>query len=69
MIFDVVVASACGQAQGEMGHFYCPNDEKVYIDLAFYRQLRRQLGAPGDFAQAYVIAHEIGHRVQHLLGI
>jgi len=69
VIFDGVVASACGQAAGAMGPFYCPNDEKVYIDLAFYRQLRQQMGAPGDFAQAYVIAHEIGHHVQHQLGI
>lgn len=69
VIFDGVVQSACGQAAGAMGPFYCPSDEKVYIDLAFYRQLRQQIGAPGDFAQAYVIAHEIGHHVQHLLGI
>jgi uncharacterized protein len=69
VIFDGVAASACGRAEGSMGPFYCPNDQKVYIDLAFYRQLRRQLGAPGDFAQAYVIAHEIGHHVQHQLGI
>jgi predicted metalloprotease len=69
VIFDRVAASACGRAAGSMGPFYCPSDEKVYIDLDFYRQLRRQLGAPGDFAQAYVIAHEIGHHVQHLLGI
>jgi predicted metalloprotease len=69
VIFDGVVASACGQAAGSTGPFYCPNDEKVYIDLAFYRQLRQQMGAPGDFAQAYVIAHEIGHHVQHQLGI
>jgi hypothetical protein len=69
VIFDGVVASACGMAQGAMGPFYCPSDQKVYIDLDFYRQLRRQLGAPGDFAQAYVVAHEIGHHVQHQLGI
>jgi hypothetical protein len=69
VLFDGVVRSACGMAEAAMGPFYCPNDQKVYIDLDFYRQLRRQLGAPGDFAQAYVIAHEIGHHVQHLLGI
>ena len=69
VIFDGTVSSACGLAQASMGPFYCPNDQKVYVDLAFYRQLRQQLGAPGDFAQAYVIAHEVGHHVQHLLGI
>ena len=69
VIFDGVVQSACGMAQGAMGPFYCPSDQKVYIDLNFYRQLRQQLGAPGDFAQAYVVAHEIGHHVQHQLGI
>jgi len=69
VIFDGVANSACGRAAGSTGPFYCPNDQKVYIDLNFYRQLRSQLGAPGDFAQAYVIAHEIGHHVQHLLGI
>ena len=69
VIFDGTVSSACGLAQAAMGPFYCPNDQKVYVDLAFYRQLRQQLGAPGDFAQAYVIAHEVGHHVQHLLGM
>lgn len=69
VLFDGVVASACGQASGAMGPFYCPRDQKVYIDLNFYRQLRQQLGAPGDFAQAYVIAHEVGHHVQNQLGI
>jgi predicted metalloprotease len=69
VIYDGVVASACGRAQGSMGPFYCPSDQKVYIDLDFYRTLRQRMGAPGDFAQAYVIAHEVGHHVQNLLGI
>jgi predicted metalloprotease len=57
------------QGQADMGPFYCPADQKVYIDLAFYETLKNQLGAPGDFAQAYAIAHEVGHHVQNLLGI
>ena len=68
MLFTDVVRSACGMAQSAMGPFYCPNDQKVYIDLGFYRELRDRFQAPGDFAQAYVIAHEIGHHVQTLLG-
>lgn len=62
-------AGGCGAGQAAMGPFYCPADQKVYIDLAFYETLTKRLGAPGDFAQAYVIAHEVGHHVQNLLGI
>ena len=69
VLFTEAVRSACGNAQSAMGPFYCPGDHKVYIDLSFYRDLTEKLGAPGDFAQAYVIAHEIGHHVQNLLGI
>ena len=68
-IFRGSYATACGQGQAAMGPFYCPGDQQVYIDLAFYDTLRQRLGAPGDFAQAYVVAHEVGHHVQHLLGI
>ena len=68
VLFRGRVQSACGFASAAVGPFYCPADSKVYIDLSFYDELRRRLGAPGDFAQAYVIAHEIGHHVQNLLG-
>jgi hypothetical protein len=69
VLFRGATPTACGTGQTAMGPFYCPGDQKVYIDLAFYQTLRDRLGAPGDFAQAYVIAHEVGHHVQHLLGI
>ncbi len=68
VLFRDGTQSDCGLGQTAMGPFYCPNDEKVYIDLGFYQELKQRLGAPGDFAQAYVIAHELGHHVQHLLG-
>lgn len=69
VLFTGYVSSACGMAQSAMGPFYCPGDSKVYIDLSFYQDMKTRMGAPGDFAQAYVIAHEIGHHVQNLLGI
>jgi predicted metalloprotease len=69
VLFRDAVRSGCGAAGSETGPFYCPADEKVYIDLSFFGELDRRFGAPGDFAQAYVLAHEIGHHVQHLLGI
>lgn len=69
VLFRGSTPTACGQGQSAMGPFYCPADQKVYIDLAFYDTLSRRLGAPGDFAQAYVIAHEVAHHVQNLRGI
>lgn len=69
VLFRGAVRTACGAGQAAMGPFYCPADQKVYIDLGFYDTLKNKLGAPGDFAQAYVIAHEVGHHVQHQLGI
>ncbi len=68
VLYDGQVRSACGSAQSAMGPFYCPGDEKLYIDLSFFRDLQTRFGAPGDFAQAYVIAHEVGHHVQKLTG-
>jgi len=69
VLFSGSYPTACGQGEAAMGPFYCPNDQKVYIDLRFYRVLEQKLGAPGQFAQAYVIAHEVGHHVQNQLGI
>jgi predicted metalloprotease len=69
VLFSNAVRSACGTGQSAMGPFYCPNDQKVYIDLSFYRELRDRFRAPGDFAQAYVIAHEVGHHIQNQLGV
>jgi len=69
VLFTGLVESACGYAQAAVGPFYCSRDKKVYIDLSFYRDLKNKMNAPGDFAQAYVIAHEVGHHVQKLLGI
>ncbi len=69
VLFTGATPTACGTGQSAMGPFYCPADRKVYIDLAFYRDLKQRFHAPGEFAQAYVIAHEVGHHVQNLLGI
>lgn len=69
VLFSGAVRSACGTAQSAMGPFYCPGDRKVYIDLDFYNELRQRFHAPGDFAQAYVLAHEVGHHVQNLIGV
>ncbi|AWP77563.1 hypothetical protein CS345_08200 [Bordetella bronchiseptica] len=69
VLFRGATPTACGTGQAAMGPFYCPGDSKVYIDLGFFDEMERRLNAPGDFAQAYVIAHEVGHHVQHLLGV
>jgi uncharacterized protein len=69
VLFTGAVQSACGNAQAAMGPFYCPGDERIYLDMGFFREMSEGLGATGDFAQAYVIAHEVGHHVQKLLGI
>jgi predicted metalloprotease len=69
VLFGEAVQSACGTGQSAMGPFYCPLDQKIYLDMSFFRDLDQRFGAPGDFAQAYVIAHEVGHHVQTLVGI
>jgi uncharacterized protein len=69
VLFTDAVRSGCGYAEAAMGPFYCPADHRAYVDLGFYRELKNRFGAPGDFAQAYVLAHEIGHHVQNLLGV
>ena len=69
VLFSGLTPTACGTGQSAMGPFYCPGDQKVYIDLSFFREMKEKFRAPGEFAQAYVVAHEVGHHVQHLLGI
>ncbi|WP_415033709.1 neutral zinc metallopeptidase [Azonexus sp.] len=69
VLFSGMTPTACGTGQSAMGPFYCPGDQKVYIDLTFFREMKEKFRAPGEFAQAYVVAHEVGHHVQHLLGI
>ncbi len=69
VLFSGATPTACGTGQSAMGPFYCPGDSKVYLDLSFFKQMAQELDSPGDFAQAYVIAHEVGHHVQHLLGV
>ncbi len=68
VLFSGQTPTACGSGQAAMGPFYCPGDQKVYIDLSFYQEMKARFNAPGDFAQAYVIAHEVGHHIQHLMG-
>ena len=68
VLYDGATQTGCGVGQAAMGPFYCPNDQRVYLDLSFFREMQDKLGAPGDFARAYVIAHEVGHHVQNLLG-
>jgi predicted metalloprotease len=69
VLYSGATQTTCGQGQSAMGPFYCPNDQTVYIDLSFYQDMKKRLGGGGDFAQGYVLAHEVGHHVQHLLGI